>query len=205
MSASSSPNNDPVRRGKTTFHSMKATPKVLRPVQPQHVYDDYEDGRDERRSREERKPRRSAPPPDLATFGMFAFFGVLALGVVFYLVQGASTMNFESSGDTRDEILRKNEETRRINEQRAREAALHPQVEPVKREAPLIPAARMQTEAPGPAAVAPSPKARLATEPMVRPERPSPPGGISAGLLPPELEKKTQNEAPKPAQTEPSK
>lgn len=208
MSASSSPNHDPVRRGKTTVHSLKTTPKLLRPVQPQHVYEDYEEGLEGRRSREERKPRRSAPPPDLSTFGMFAFFGVLALGVIFYLVQGASTMNFESSGDTRDEILRKNEETRRINEQRAREAALHPKVEPARRETPLIPAARPSPATPtpaAPAAPAAAPVPNSAFDPVKRPERPSPLGGISAGMLPKDSEKKAQNEAPKPPQNEPAK
>lgn len=205
MSSPSSPNNDPVRRGKTTFHNMKATPKMLRPVQPQHVYD-YEDEHEARRSREERKPRRSSAPADMASFGMFAFFGVLLLGVVFYLVQGASTMPFESVGDTRDEVIRKNEETRRLNEQRAREAALHPQPQPVQRETPVIPATRMErTPAPVPAATpapAKAPVPNSAFDPMKRPERPSPLGGISAGMLPAEVEKKTQNEAPKPPQNE---
>jgi len=182
---------------------MKATPKVLRPVQPQHVYD-YHDEHETRRSREERKPRRSSAPADMATFGMFAFFGVLLLGVVFYLVQGASTMPFDSVGDTRDEVIRKNDETRRINEQRAREAALRPQTQPVPRETPVIPAARMENT-PAPAASPASAKPPVpnsAFDPMKRPERPSPLGGISAGMLPAEAEKKTQNEAPKPAQSD---
>lgn len=200
MSSPSSSDNDPVRRGKTTFHNMKATPKVLRPVQPQHVYD-Y-DERDTRHSREERKPRRSSAPPDMASFGMFAFFGVLLLGVVFYLVQGASTMPFETTGDTREEIIRKNEETRRINEQRAREAALRPQVDSTPREKVSIPPTRTPAAAPAPA-TAPLPNPAL--DPMKRPERPGPMGGISAGMLPSEPEKKTQIEAPKTPPAEPQK
>jgi hypothetical protein len=183
MSSNSTPN----KRGKTTVHSLKATPKSMRPVQPPHVYDnhasDNNDAAEERHQRrEERRARRGSAAADFSTYGIYAGLFLLGMGVLFYLVQGgASTVPIDRSGDTWEEIRAQNEETRRLNAQKLSE--LPPP--PVQR------TVEPNTSAP---ARTPSEPASNAAQPSVSvqksensklfiPPRPTPLGGISAGML----------------------
>jgi hypothetical protein len=137
---------------------------------------------------------------------LIVFFIVVGLGAVFFLVRGGSTMDYSLPDESPEEIRAKNEATRKLNEERAREAALKAQQKPAPETSRTIPARQPSPtpvqERPAPRAAAPVAPVAPTTAPATPSapatpatgETPRPTGGISAGMVPPDLQGKLKTE-----------